>query len=61
MLLDECSRYRALRFVGKFRGYGVGEFDLGRGLREVIMFLVMIRLCQMKRHWGHLLSLVDLE
>ena len=24
-------------------------FDLGRGLREVILFLVMMRLCQMKR------------
>ena len=25
ILLDECSRYRASRFIGKFEGIGFGE------------------------------------
>ena len=34
------------------------KFDLGRGLREVTVFLVVIRLCQMKCQLGCLLNLV---
>ena len=37
------------------------KFDLGRGLREVIVFLVVIRLCQMKLQSVRLLYLVHLE
>ena len=37
------------------------KFDLGRGLREVIVFLVVIRLCQMKGQLGCLINLVHLD
>ena len=37
------------------------SFDSGRGLREVKVFLVVVRLCQMKRQLGRLINLVHLE
>ena len=61
MLFVEFSLYLASRFVGKFEEVGFVRFDLTKKLKGVKEFLVVTKLCQMKRLLDRLLNLVRLE
>ena len=61
MLLVESFRYIASRFVGKVGEIVFVRFDLRKGLREVKVFLVVTKLCQMRRLLDRALNFVHLE